>query len=413
MTSPPTPSSENPALVDEPADPSAPVRLALADIQNPPRESFVLGRMLPLGKPSVFFGPMGKGKSALIAQIAFALAAGAPHLWGLDMLPGGGAVLIFTAEDTKEDWELKGAAIMKDGKIDVERALERLWIMDRTGEYSPVRLLSTMTFRENMTASTAISRLETKITGEVANMAAYARRHRVKLIIIETVSNLVDEEDNPTLASLISVLRLIAERTGAAVVITHHSTKSSAKENDSAVENLRGGYALAANARNVLSLYPAEPEEAKPYRDRFPAADLFVLRHAKPTSSTRAHDPMTLVRTDATYGAVFHLPGEVALTPEQEQINTLRLDAERQREAEALRQLYEVVEKLLPIGPVSPSRLREHVTEIGIPKRKLDALISSALDLGFLKTASPASGGRGLRLALGFDPRKPIAIVGE
>ncbi len=381
-----------------------PVRLDLESIRNPPREVCLLGRMFPLGKPSVLFGPTGAGKSAALAQLFFSLAAGVDSLWGLPLLPGGGPVLIYTAEDTIDDWTRKGAAILKAGGIDVERALERFFVVDRTDGI--VRFTESVTIR-----SGDISRRVSRPTEELEHVIAVAKARAVRAILFETVSNLVDDEDNPTLAALLGAIRRITVATGAAGIVSHHATKAASRENDSAIESARGGGSLIANARNAASLFPADPETAKPYLDRFPAEDVVVLTHGKPTSSTRRHQPIVLIRTDATWGAVLRLPDEVAFTPEQERANAAKVDAGRQREAEALRRLYEVVERLLPLGPVSPNSLRDHAIEVGIEKRKLTDLIRIALKLGILKQLAPASGGRGVRLGLGRDPRKPIAEV--
>jgi hypothetical protein len=380
-------------------------RLTLEQIRNPPREEFLLGSMFPLAKPSLLFGPTGVGKSGLLSQVAFSLAAGADTLWGMPLLEGGGPVLVYSAEDSLDDWARKAAAALVDGQVDVERAIQRLHIIDKTEGVA--RLSEVVTVRSGEVET--VTRREARPTDEQNFLIEVARELRAVAVIEETASRLVDDEDNANFSALQSATGRIARETGAAVILTHHATKQASKENDPSLEAARGGGALVANARNAVALYEAQPDEVKQYADRFPAGDLFQLWHLKGTSSTRKQPPITLVRCDATWGGVFRLPDAVAFSPDQARANAVRLDAERQREAESLRRLYEVVERALPLGPVSPSRLREHVTEIGIPKRRLDALVSIALEYGILRSVSPALGGRGVRLGLGCDPRKPIA----
>lgn len=384
------------------AEPVA-VRLDLAAIRNPPRETFLLGRMFPLGKPSVVFGPQGKGKSALLAQLLFALAAGAEKLWGLPLLAGGGPVLVYTAEDTLEDWQRKGGAILRAGGIDVERALERLWVVDRTEGL--VRFTESVTVREGRFES--VSRRESRPTEEREHLIALVKAKGARALLVETVSNLVDDEDNPTLSAFQGALRNIAVETGAAVIASHHATKAATRDNDSAVESARGGGALIANARNAVSLYPAEPSEAAPFRDRFPPEDLFVLTHGKATSSTRAEAPIVLVRCDAVHGAVFRLPDDVGHTPEEERKNMARLEAAHQRELEQLARLFGVVEHALPVRPaISPSWLRDHrARELDVGKHRVEALIQRALELGVLRVHKRTD--RGITVTLGVDPRTP------
>jgi len=386
------------------ADPPkiVPVRLSLDAIRNPPREQFLAGPFFPLGKSSVFFGPTSVGKSAALAQLLFAFAAAMSSIWGLPLLPGGGPVLVYTAEDTFDDWIRKAAAVLCAGGIAMERALERFYIMDNSEGIA--RLSEVVTVRSGGPME-SVSRRVARPTGERERVIAAAKEIGAKAILFETASRMVEEEDNANFSALHSDVGAVTRETGAAGIITHHATKAASKDNDSAIENARGGGALVANARNAVSLFPADPDVAKQYADRFPE-DVVTLAHGKATSSTRRHAPITLVRCDARYGAVFRLPDEVARTPDEDIAHNRRMDQKREREREQLGRLYDVVAELLVLGPVSQSRLRDRVTDVGVEKRKLEALVLLAVERGVLRTA-PWPGGRGKALELGSDPRRP------
>jgi hypothetical protein len=108
---------------------------------------------------------------------------------------------------------------------------------------------------------------------------------------------------------------------------------------------------------------------------------------------------------DAAYGAALRLPDEVAYTPEEAQRNSIRLDQQREAKWEQLGRLYDVVAKALKLGDVSPTKLRDDfIDDIGVPRRKLTALLLEAIERTVL-TKMPAKL-RGERLLL--DPRKPI-----
>jgi len=70
-----TPTQLPPVLVSK--------RLTIGRIKSPLTEQFILGSFIPFGKSSVLYGPQSVGKSAWMAQLAFAFAAGAEQLWGL------------------------------------------------------------------------------------------------------------------------------------------------------------------------------------------------------------------------------------------------------------------------------------------------------------------------------------------
>jgi hypothetical protein len=383
--------------------PEAPVltteRLILDDALHPPREEFVLGSMIPFGKASVLFGPSSVGKSAAAAQMMFAFAAGADGLWGLPLYPGGGPALVYTAEDSLDDWRRKAAAIHRDGSIDVVRAMTRLHIIDKSDGVA--RLSEVVTVRALDT-----TRRVAQPTAEQDALILAALGIGARFLLVETASRLVEDEDNANMSALQSALGRIARETGAAVLTTHHPTKAASKDNDDAVESARGGGAFTMNARNVLSLFPAKPEAAKPYADRFPSDDLVTLTHGKPTSSTRAHAPIVLVRCDAVHGAVLRLPDEVALSPEQAQRNTKRVEQDRQREWEQLRHLYAKVEDFLQSGPVSRFMLHQRHGELGLPRDAVYPLVEVALARGTLTVATRNK--RGITLGLGPDPRRAI-----
>lgn len=391
--------ARGPGAMDAQPGPSVvePVRLLLDDVRAPPREDFVLGTMIPFGKSSVLFGPTSVGKSALAAQIAFAFAAGAEELWGMRLDAGGGAVLVYTAEDTLDDWKRKGAAVLRAGGIDVEHALERFYVIDQSDGVA--RLSEVVTVHSAM-----ITRRVARPTEEQDRIIAAAHKVGARLILVETASRLVEEEDNANFSALQSALGRIGRETGAAILITHHATKAAAKDNDSAIENARGGGSLIANARNALSLFPATRDAAKEHAGRFLAEDLVVLTHGKSTSSTRRHPSITLVRCDAKFGAVFRLPDDVEVTPEDEAAAAEQAAREREREVEQLRRLYEVVKRVLASSPpaVSPTKLRPHHGEIGVAKNDVSALVDRAVVLKVLKKYSEDA--RGITVCLGVDP---------
>lgn len=387
------------------------VRLSVDDLFAPPLEEFVLGRMFPLAKSSVIYGPTSVGKSALLAQAAIAFAAGEPSLWGLPLHLGGGPVLIYSAEDTLDDWKRKAAAVAKGGGVDVSRAIERLWIIDRSE--GTARLSEVLTVNKRRSRALSETRRVPQPTEEQARLIEAARKVEARWVIVETASRLVEDEDNASFSALQSALGRVGRETGAAVTVSHHATKTASKENDSGLESARGGGALVYNARNAISLFPASREEAAAHLDRFPLEDLFVLSHGKATSSTRRHAPLLLARCDAEFGAVFRPPGEVATDPQQEAAlaakRAARMAEERAQERERLGRLFSLVGQLASSGTVSPRKLREDYREtLGLSKHKVEELVALAVDRGVLVAKQTDCNGRVLSLAQGADPAQAV-----
>jgi RecA-family ATPase len=375
-----------------------PQRLTLASVLSPPVEQFLLGGLLPLAKVSVLYGPTGSGKSAWLAQIAFSIAAGARSLHGLTV-QAHGAILVVSAEDSLDDWMRKAGALRRGTDINVEAALESVHIVDLAdGE---ARLSEVVTVRDATTV-----RREARPTTLADRIIEMARDVGAVLIVVETASRFAEDESNESLSALQSALGRIARSTGAAVVVTHHSTKAASRSNDSSIESARGGGSFVSNARNAISLYPAEPDVARLHRERFAAEDLFVLAHGKSTSSTRREPPITLVRLSTPHGAVFARPGDVEANPEQVAEAKARAGRGRAKEVEGLQRLYALVESILPSKPsISPSHLlHNRCQDLGVTKRKMTQLIELALAQGVLREGARSA--RGITLILGQDPRK-------
>lgn len=383
-------------------DPSAPRTLSLDAIYSPPAEQFLLGRLAPLAKSTVLFGPTGAGKSAVLGQLVFAIASRAPSLWGL-AVGVHGPVLVVSAEDSHEDWQRRASAIHYGTDADVERALADVHVLDLTeGE---ARLSEVVTVH-----ALDGTRRQSRATELAERIVAFAHKVGAVLVVIETASRLVEDEDNASFAALQSALGRIARATGAAVVVSHHATKAASRENDSSIESARGGGALIANARNAIALYPADAKVAGQLAERFPPEDVFELHHGKSTSSTRREDALVLVRVGTPSGAVFMLPQDVEASPEIIAAAKARHEKARALEREELRRLFQFCEDVLPTrSTLSLSRsflVDECHAELKLSRRRTAALVERAVQLGILREGKRTE--RGVALVLGTDPRDPI-----
>jgi hypothetical protein len=363
------------------------VRLSLDGVLNPIPESFVLGRMIPLAKASVLYGPTSVGKSAALAQIACAVAGGEATLWGMPVFPGGGPVLVYSTEDSLDDWCWKLAAIRASGQ-DVTRALERLRLIDRTD--GAARFSEVMTV-QTKDGDAIIRRRVSGPSSEQGDLINEALAVGAKLLIVETASRLVDDEDNASFSALQSALGRIARETGAAVVVTHHANKTATSAGDSRIEGMRGGSSLAGNARNVLALFPVKSGER------------FRLTHSKPSSSTEAQPPVTLVRVGTPHGAVFRLLEDASLVAHLE-----RGVVERRGDEELLEKLRLVAEEILASGRrLSVHQFQRHAQVLGVSMRAVGNLVDRAEKTGLLVIDKTDGKGRYYRLGVAPLPSPP------
>ena len=262
--------------------------ISLERAQAPPVEHFIVGVLFPFGKCSVIYGPQGAGKTAFLAQLAFKVAAGGGGSF-LNMFmhdQEGGPVLIYSAEDTFEDWERKAGAILCGcPDIDVPNALSRIHVVDKTEGIARLTEMVQLRVEAGLEITT---RREPRSTPERLALIQLAKDIGARFIILETASRLVEEEDNSNFTALQAAGGHIASETGAAVTISHHPNKVASKDNDSSPEGARGGSALINNSRTAVSLFYAQLEHLAALTEsglKFAEEDVLVLEHQKGTSS--------------------------------------------------------------------------------------------------------------------------------
>jgi RecA-family ATPase len=206
-------------IIPEPSDELG--TITLHAMRSPPVERFLLGRMVPLAKTTVLYGPTGAGKSAALAQLAFAVSSGARSLWGLTVGVRG-RVLVVTAEDSLDDWVRKAAAVDHGTEADVEAALENFRVLDLTEGVA--RLTEEVFVHEDDG-----NRREHRPTDLAERIIDHAIRRDAVLVVVETASRFVEDEDNASFSAFQSALGRIARETGAAVIVSHHITKPRAR----------------------------------------------------------------------------------------------------------------------------------------------------------------------------------------
>lgn len=403
-----------------PQDPKRPLprRFSPDLIRNPVRDTFVIGQMIPFGKSSVLYGPSSAGKTTLESQIAFAFALGWESLWGLPLAPSGGPVLIYTLEDTYNDWHLKAAAFCRAHGVAPEALSKNLYIIAREEGFARFTE-SVQSRRKN--GDELITNSRHQETKDQKWLIEDALAVGAKFILVETASRLVEKEDNEGFSVLQSALGHIAQVTGAATIVSHHSTKKAVSDNDNSSLGARGGSAFVANARNGLALFPLVTggkraqvlddemlAEAQKLYPELPKEGFYTLSHSKPTSSTKRGADLLLYLTDpgGDVGGQFQLPSNVQTTPEMTTKAAGQRADDLVRENQALRLLYREAKRIRDVEkkPITKRKLCAAYRDIGIKKYEVDKLIPVACSRNYLSESPKKCIGGGQEYHLGFDP---------
>ena len=358
-------------------------------VLNPVRDTFVLGKMIPYGKTSVFFGPSAVGKSTLMSQVIFSRAIGLSSLWGLPLESKTGVSLVVSLEDTYDDWHLKLAAFCRAHHADIDQILNRVYVIAIPQGFTR---LSEIVIRQERDSSGTRTRHIPEATAAREWLLEETLRIGADFVYVETASRLVEKEDNENFSALQSDLGYIAHETGAAVTVSHHATKKSVEENDSSITSARGGGALICNTRNALVLFPAPKAVTAPLLDRFEESSVAVLGHVKSTSSTKRQPDTLLVLRDpgGDLGGVFLTPDEILVTPAEREEGAKRVAAYKASEGARMTNLCRAIDAVIATGKAYATfrDLKDRIKDIGVGQRDLNNLIARALDQGFIQNTN-------------------------
>lgn len=211
----------------------------------PPRE-WIYGHHLIRKYVAATIAPGGVGKSTLTTVDAVAMVTG-KALLGLN--PHGRLrVWLWNGEDPRDEIERRVAAVMLHHAIDPRDVEGRLWI--DSGRDTPIK----------------ISDDAQKIAMPVidALVAAILDRHIDVLIVDPFVSvHGLPENDNRAMDAAVKAFALVADRTGCAIDLLHHSRKLNGADAD--IDAARGGSAIAGAVRSARALNVMSAEAAKAF----------------------------------------------------------------------------------------------------------------------------------------------------
>lgn len=214
--------------------------------QIPPRE-WIYGRFLCRRYVSAIISPGGVGKSTLVATDAVAMALGRPLLSDRPHAPLN--VWLWNGEDPADETERRIAACILGHGVDPADVGGRLFI--DSGRETPIKIATSG--KGGVIVATPI----------VDALTATISQNRIDVLIVDpfVAAHDVVENDNGAIDAAVKAFALVAHRTGAAVLLVHHSRKLNGGEAD--IDSARGGSAIAAAVRSARVLNVMSQDAAK------------------------------------------------------------------------------------------------------------------------------------------------------
>lgn len=213
----------------------------------PPRP-WLLGHWVLSGEVTAGVAPGGTGKSTIGTALALSLATSRPLL-GQRVHDGPHAVWLFNLEDGIEELERQVGAATIYHDIKPEDCGDRLFL--DSGIVQPLHTASEN--RDGFALNEAT----------FDHLAATIRARNIRAVIVDPFvsSHTVSEASNEAIDAIVKRWKRLAQETGCAVVLIHHTKKLGGR--DATAEDGRGAVALRDAARVVLALNKMSPEDGR------------------------------------------------------------------------------------------------------------------------------------------------------
>lgn len=213
-----------------------------------PKRQWLYNRHLIRKFVSVTIAPGGVGKTALKIVEALAMASGR-DLLNAGPIPHPLAVWLYNLEDPAEEMERRIAGGMMHYRI-TPKAIEGRLFVD-SGRDQP------LVIAEPMPSGNGAHIIRPKVDQLVAEIIA----RKVDALIVDPFVSChsVNENDNGAIDAVAKEWGRVADATGCAIELVHHSKKTGGRE--ITAESSRGAVALISAARSVMVLNPMTAAE--------------------------------------------------------------------------------------------------------------------------------------------------------
>lgn len=243
--------------------PFAPEGWEIGELAKPvPPRDWLFGDLALAKKVTVLVAPGGAGKSTFSLSMAISKATGRNIL---DISPlERGPVWIYNNEDDKEEMKRRVVAIMQNNGIpeselfdeDVNGKNQRPLLFLNSGEDERFRIA---TKKDGLIRPAAVKAV-----------IKHIQDNGIKLWIVDPLvsTHPANENDNGEMETIADMYRTIAQATGCAVILIHHTKKpqdADSSGHEGNMDTLRGASALQGVARIICTFFGMSAKRAKEY----------------------------------------------------------------------------------------------------------------------------------------------------
>ncbi len=340
------------------------IRFTLSDLQTAPDRRAIMDGYFPHACTSQLSAAGGSGKSTWMMW------------WIMSQIEESDTrALIMTAEDEPEDYRRKAYSLLNcpEPPTSANKAQNRINIWNLRGTGKKLIEKKTGLVLPNLTFA--------------AEVIEAIKADGAQIVFVETLSRFLEEEDNSQISAAIACTDHIAQQTGCAVVLIHHTSKASAEgvergELEMTQYHGRGGGALADSCRSVLGMQKASAQERRDLSGHTPDDSVIVVRHLK-----SSYGPMRPPAFFANRNGYLRLLSEKTAAEKQSDRMRAEIDAKNI-----------LLTRMNEIGYVKKRDLEvsaQFAKDIGLTRELLRVAIKECLDGGHVTSVSAKLNGKG------------------
>ena len=254
------------------------------DPKSLPTRQWLLGHWLLRGEVTAIIAPGGTGKSTIVTALALSLASGRPLL-GKPLPHGPQSTWIYNLEDAQDELHRQVAAASLLHGIVPNDCRNRLYV--DSGLVQP--LCTAIEDRDGFAIA----------ENTFVQIAATVRESGISIVIVDPFvsSHTVRENSNEAIDAIAKRWKRLAQETGCAVVLVHHTKKLGGR--DVTAEDGRGAVALRDAARVVLTLNAMGQTEAKELGITDPALCRSLVRVDTGKANRALRDAATWIKLES------------------------------------------------------------------------------------------------------------------
>lgn len=254
------------------------------DPRSLPTRQWLLGHWLLRGEVTAIIAPGGTGKSTIGTALALSLASGQPLL-GKPLPRGPQSAWIYNLEDSQDELDRQVSAACLFHGIVPDDCRNRLCV--DSGLVQP--LCTATEDRDGFAIAEAV----------FAQVAATVRERAISVVIVDPFvsSHTVRESSNEAIDAIAKRWKRLAQETGCAVVLVHHTKKLGGRE--VTAEDGRGAVALRDAARVVLPLNAMSQAEAEELGITDPALRRSLVRVDTGKANRAPPDAATWIKLES------------------------------------------------------------------------------------------------------------------